>query len=63
MIKRLWFQTPGTVHWIDVSNNASNYINEKIGNKGSQIRHIKKYLNNNNKRTLLNNNNKKPLLN
>jgi hypothetical protein len=33
---------PSTVYWMDVSNIASYYI-KKIENKGSQIRHTKKF--------------------
>ncbi len=33
---------PGTVYWMDVSDDASYYIKRKIENKGSQMRHIKK---------------------
>jgi hypothetical protein len=34
---------PGTVYWMDVSNNASYNIKRKIENKGSQMGHTKKY--------------------
>jgi hypothetical protein len=35
---------PGTVYWMDVSDNASYYIQGKIENKGSQMGHTKKRL-------------------
>ncbi len=33
---------PSTVYWMDVSDDASNYIKKKIENKGRQMGHTKK---------------------
>ncbi len=33
---------PGTIYWMDVSDDASYYIKRKNENKGSQMKHTKK---------------------